>query len=198
MNEINNFDAISKHLVFPDDDQFYYIQIITRKKDGHDVNGNNRTRLIKSYRIKSKEQFDRRQDEIIKLCKAFNARAYIHFTRRSQKAVMEKLLVLIPQHYLNDTYDKATSLFDTACGQTYVRTSKTFLIDVDKEDLDIANYIQDVVENVLKRKVLFVNNSVSGKHIICEPFNVAEFNKVFKNIDIQKNNPTLLYYCKTM
>ena len=34
----------------------------------------------------------------------------------------------------------------------------------------------------------------SGVHLITKRFDVTEFKKQFPNIDIQKKNPTLLYY----
>lgn len=78
--EINNFKIISDQFIFNNKNDFYYVQLIKRKKDGHNINGNNRTRLIKSYCIKSKEDLLKREDEIIKLSNLFDARAYIHMT----------------------------------------------------------------------------------------------------------------------
>lgn len=197
-NETNNFKLIAELLDFPENniDQFYYVQIIQRKKDGNNVNGNNRTRLIKSYSIKSKESLLKKEEEIKGLCKLNNARAYIHFTKRSEKTVMEKLMVAIPQYYLEGNYHKCISLFDTACGQTRIKSSSTFLIDLDEEDLSKEDDVICFVRNALDRDILAIIPTASGKHIICSPFNLSEFNKYFPDIDVQKNNPTLLYYTK--
>ena len=76
---IDNFDQIRKILKF-EDDYFYFIQIIQRKKEHPELGSNNR--IIRSYMISSEEKFDKNIMEIIHMCGAFNARAYIHLNRR--------------------------------------------------------------------------------------------------------------------
>lgn len=41
-----------------------------------------------------------------------------------------------------------------------------------------------------------INRSVSGLHLIFKPFNTKIFSDKYPEIDIQKNNPTILYYNK--
>ena len=55
----------------------YFVQILIRGKDGHNVNGSNKNRLIKFYTIKSIEDFKNKKEDIVKLCNIFNARAYM-------------------------------------------------------------------------------------------------------------------------
>jgi hypothetical protein len=40
--------------------------------------------------------------------------------------------------------------------------------------------------------------SVNGKHLITRRFDVMEFAKKYPDVDIQKKNPTLLYYPKSL
>ena len=75
--------------------EFYFLQILIRGKDGHTeqgVNGNNKNRVIKIYTIRSKEELDKVEPDIKKLCSVFNARAYIHPTKRSFKDVAVETL----------------------------------------------------------------------------------------------------------
>ena len=85
---INNFEQIKKLLEFRSEDDFYFLQILQRKKDhpAGKVNGtNNNSRLIKAYFIKSIEHLEFVEPEIIELCKLFQARAGINLNRRSFK-----------------------------------------------------------------------------------------------------------------
>ena len=53
---VDNFDLFKKIINPLNDDEFYFVQILIRGKDGHTepgVNGNNKNRLIKFYTIKS-------------------------------------------------------------------------------------------------------------------------------------------------
>jgi hypothetical protein len=42
-------------------------------------------------------------------------------------------------------------------------------------------------------KILAVIPTKSGFHLISLPFDLIEFKKDFPNVDVQKNNPTVLY-----
>lgn len=76
----DNFDKIIPLLNWRTSDDFYFLQILQRKKDhkeGIKVNGaNNNSRLIKAYYVKSLESLNFYKPKIIELCKLFNARAY--------------------------------------------------------------------------------------------------------------------------
>lgn len=43
-------------------------------------------------------------------------------------------------------------------------------------------------------KVCLAVPTKSGVHLITHPFDVGTFQKSFPNIDVHKNNPTLLYF----
>lgn len=59
---VDNFDRIASMLEFNDKDEFYFLQIIQRKKDGNVTQiGNNGYRTIKTYYIYSVEQLRRRK-----------------------------------------------------------------------------------------------------------------------------------------
>jgi hypothetical protein len=85
--EVNNFDRISNLLSF-DGKTIYLVWLVVRNKDkSTELKGNNRNRTIKSYYFTTKEHFESRWDEIIKLCKTFNCRAYIGINGKPLKSM---------------------------------------------------------------------------------------------------------------
>lgn len=86
---IDNFDLILDQLSFNNKNEFYFLQIIQRKKDGNkDLHVRNGYRLIKSYYVYSKEELINLKDRIIELCKNNNARAYINLNVRNAKEII--------------------------------------------------------------------------------------------------------------
>ena len=80
----DNFDRVIKFMEFSNPDDFYFLQIIQRKKDGNETGrGNNGARLIKAYYIRSTQHLLEKKNKIIELCKNNNARAYITVNKRS-------------------------------------------------------------------------------------------------------------------
>ena len=70
---VNNFDSLSLYFnKLQDKEDFFYVQVIQRKKDGHRKS----ERVIRNFYIYSKEDFLKKKDYIIELCEQYNARAY--------------------------------------------------------------------------------------------------------------------------
>ena len=65
---IDNFNQIRNLLQFNSPNDFYFVQIIRRKKENPEMKerNNSYSRCIKSYYINSIEKFDTKKDEIIK------------------------------------------------------------------------------------------------------------------------------------
>lgn len=57
---INNFDLIQNILSFEDPGDFYYLQILQRKKDINNTVSSSNHRVVKSYYINSIEEFTNR------------------------------------------------------------------------------------------------------------------------------------------
>ena len=88
VQEVDNFDLLVNNLNFNTKDEFYFLQVIQRKKDGNITQiGNNGYRTIKTYYIYSKEQLALKADKIRELCLRNNARAYIHPNKRNAKEI---------------------------------------------------------------------------------------------------------------
>ena len=199
MKEVNNFKLISSNLDFNSEDDFYFLQVIKRPKDGNNCRGNNKNRLIKYYLIKSIEQLLSYESEIINLCKMYNARAYIHPTKRSFEDVARKYCLNVTENVINKHYHLSGKEYSTACGQVYNTKDKLYIVDIDvplnRTHNEMLLFIERECEPI-GNKLKFIVPTLSGAHLIVSPFNVKKFTDKFPNIDIHKNNPTLLYYFK--
>ena len=203
MKIVDNFELFKSVMKFDSEDDFYFVQILIRGKDGHTeqgVNGNNKNRLIKIYTIKSAEHLSRVEDEIKAICHAINARAYIHPARRSFREVADEMFRNFTQTYLSHNDIGLKGCYSTACGKSFVTKHKFYVVDLDGEDAtidklnEIAEYIEDNCEPFEGIKLQYIVPTAHGEHLICKPFNTARFNQKYPNIDVHKNNPTLLYF----
>jgi hypothetical protein len=87
------------------------------------------------------------------------------------------------------------NLFDSIVRQmkTY---EKRWIVDVDTKDEDIILNIRYTI-NTIRPEGLKIHRTIptkNGVHLITDRFDVMEFKKHYPEIDIQKKNPTLLYY----
>lgn len=201
---VDNFSIIENILEFKNKDEFYYLQIIQRKKDGNIVqNGSNRYRTIKSFYIFSKKQFLNRQEKIKELCIKNNARAYIHLNKRNAREVALASIQQYAKLVSEGNSYQGYRVWDSACGGNRARGYKPlWVIDIDSKD---PEYVKTVIELVNgcrgaeENKVRYQIPTLHGYHLITIGFDVQQFSlKLAINnmdpIDIQKDNPTLLYY----
>lgn len=197
---VDNFEQI-KELLFNGtepltDDEFYFLQVLVRGKDGNKVSGNNKNRLVKFYRITKPEQLDLYRDEIVSLCRATNARAYINPTPRNYKQVANLVVEDTVRTYVSQNYIGLPSMYPTACGKSFVKEKRCYIVDLDNCSVDAASWIgyAAVIMNLCGGKIKAVVPTKSGVHLICSKFNTKLFSDRFPDIDVHKNNPTLLYY----
>ena len=218
---VDNFDIIKRLLMFEDKDDFYFLQIIQRKKDGNDVpSANNGYRTIKTYYIRSLEDFDRRKPAIIQLCEQNNARAYINLNVRNAKEVALTAAKAYIDLVREDRYNQGHRVYDHACGVTpKMGVKKKWIVDVDTKDIDKVkrlcdvickcrsgchyNAINDVYDNVIEEIP-----TPHGVHLITHGFDVSEFKKhlqaecdtifteeeIKEMCNVKKDNPTILYF----
>lgn len=193
---INNIDIIKPLLNFSEKGDFYMLYVFKRKKDQPEGERDNHqsVRTIKTYCIESIDQLENRYDEIIQLCEMFKARAYIHIQKQNHNDVAMNMITEIVNRIQSDQINQK-NVFDSVVGQ--IKTNeKRWIVDIDTKDFD---YMEEVAEciNTLRpegAKIEAVIPTKSGVHLITKRFDVMEFKKQYPNIDIQKKNPTLLYY----
>ena len=60
--------------------------------------------------------------------------------------------------------------------------------------IKMREYINELQKEAGKEQGMTFIKTRSGFHIITQPFNVMKFKERYPEVDIQKKNPTLLYY----
>ena len=191
---IDNIQLILPFLKFESKDDFYYLQILQRKKENPQLGSN--SKVIKNYYIASEEYLLNRYDEIKKLCEIFNARAMIRLNKRSFEKVGFKCMTNLANTMMNKEYSFINKSYDRACGLSHNDKDKKWILDIDEKNLNIPEleYLLATLEPRGK-KVIIQLDSKSGYHLITSPFNVDEFKKKYTKyeIEVHKDNPTNLY-----
>lgn len=209
---INNIELIKPLLNYEKPGDFYMLYVFKRKKDQPEGEKDNHqsVRTIKTYCIESIEHLERRYDEIIQLCEMFKARAYIHIQKQNHFDVSLNMMVSLAQRIQNGQHNQK-GLFDSVVGQ--IKTNeKRWIIDVDDSEVvsplmvaHIEYNCKPITEMNFDKigipigyktgpKVEAVIPTKNGHHLITKKFDVMKFKEEYPNVDIQKKNPTLLYY----
>jgi len=197
---IDNIAQIKKLLNFTDDGDFYMLYVLKRKKDQPEGERDNHqsVRTIKTYSIDSIEYLEKRYDEIIQLCELFKARAYIHIQKQSHKDVSLDMLLALAQR-IKDGQHNQKNLFDSVVGQLKTN-EKRWIVDIDTNNgFELAKIMGALGQiEPIGPKVEAVLPTKNGYHLITTKFNTKVFEEQFPEIDLQKKNPTLLYYPKSL
>lgn len=202
---IDNFKEIRKHLKFESSEDFYFLQIMQRKKDGNnDVieSAHNGYRVIKSYYIKSLEEFDRRENKIKSLCNDNNARCYININRRNNREccweAVNKYMELIRNNHTHQGY----TVWDHACGISK-SVDKFWMIDIDTKDLGFKEKVKSIIKQCRSKcenPFAFEIPTKNGFHIVTQRFDLQQFkqllalDKLDENVDVHEQGIILLYF----
>jgi hypothetical protein len=193
---INNIELIKPLLNFDNEGDFYMLYVFKRKKDQPEgeIDNHQSVRTIKSYCVSSIEYLEKRYDEIVQLCEMFKARAYIHVVKQNHKDVSLNMITEIVTRIQSGQINQQ-HVFDSVVGQIKT-TEKRWIIDVDDKDTKELVNITSLIKSLRPEgsKLEACLPTKSGYHLITKRFDVMEFRKKYPNIDIQKKNPTLLYY----
>lgn len=208
---IDNIDKIKPLLNFTEDGDFYMLYVFKRKKDQPESERDNHqsVRTIKSYCIESIDHLEKRYSEIKNLCEMFKARAYIHVQKQNHKEVSLNMMVALAERIKNGTSNQK-NLFDSVVGQLKTE-EKRWIVDVDQEEVSpmMISHIEYVCKPLTQMnfdkagipdgyksgpKIEAIIPTRNGHHLITKRFDTSEFKKKYPNVDIQKKNPTLLYY----
>lgn len=190
---IDNFELIKPLLKFPNDDIYYHLQILRRGKDHPELPAANR--VIKSYFICSLESLDYVEQEVKDLCKFFGARAYINLAPKSiKKTTMLQIKYLAQRAYEGD-FKKIWKSWNTCAGEIKGEEPR-WVVDIDSNDIK-WNHVMDDIDTLepygMDTKYITNIPTKSGWHIITTPFNLQQFKEKYPDIDVHKNNPTILY-----
>lgn len=192
---IDNFELITSLLKFPNNDIYYHLQIIRRGKDHPNLPAANRT--IKAYFITDVNDLNFYKQEIKDLCKFFEARAYINLAPKSIRKTTMLQLKYLAQRTYEDDFQKIWKSWNT-CAIKIKGEEPRWVVDIDcsLEKMiywwDIKEYINEKCEPI-GNKIISIIPTKSGNHLITIPFNIKQFKEKYPDIDVHKNNPTLLY-----
>jgi hypothetical protein len=198
---MNNFDLIRKMLSFPDENAFYFLQVLKRRKDNPDL-GKDMVHLS-DYYIYSLEQFDGLKQRIIDQCNTENARAYFRLNRRDSKKVAMQVLKITVDHIMSENYRAVKNAFASCSGRFHSDPDKSWIVDIDNISIDSFNHsdeqkairqlVIDLQEETGKPPRMDFVPTKGGVHIITRPFNLNKFKKQYPDMDVHKDNPTILY-----
>lgn len=204
LNIVDNFDLVERLLDFESSDEFYFLQIIQRKKDGNVTQvANNGYRTVKTYYIYSKEQLRSKENKIKELCLRNNARAYITLNRRNANEVALASIQEYAKLVVEGNAFQGYRVYDSACGKTKASDHKAkWIVDVDTKDQEELKTIMTIINSCRGQKEYKIDAiipTVHGFHLLTCGFDTQQFAQelAIRNmnaIDIQKDNPTLLYY----
>lgn len=204
--KVDNFDLFSQALLFREDlrpdlalDVFYMVQIMTRTKDTGE-----KPKHIHTLFVESREYLMSHKDMIVKLCEAFNARAYINVNPSSYKKCVLESFTELAMMVENERYRGILSLPETMAGaytNPLGKEHKKWVVDLD--DLRTEEELQPFIDFIMneynesKRETsgeIIVVPTVSGSHLLVTPFDKRRFKDRWPNILIHENSPSLLYY----
>lgn len=201
--KIDNFKQLRKHLTFHNPNEFYFLQIIQRKKDGNEgLHVRNGYRLIRSYYIYSLEEFDSLESRIKELCESNNARAYINLNVRNAQEVALECIRKYADLVAGNFAFHGNNIWDSMCGSTKARGYKSlWVVDVDCKEEFYLNKVIEIISQCRHNDdfTLYTVPTLNGYHILCNGFDTKQFKDFLRDagldsIDIHKDNPTLLYY----
>lgn len=200
--EIDNFDTISRLLNWEDENDFYFIQILKRKKENKDLGSN--SYVVKTYYITSIESLEFHKEEMKLLANFHQARVYINLNKRNfEKCALQTARIILDQ-IANKDYKSSRKAFNTICGKYSSDTDKKWIIDIDDKGFGFSDYerLKIILQNcepiIVNEKIQAVIPTKNGCHVITSPFNVETFRYLWSSLDkemleIHKNNPTILY-----
>lgn len=192
---IDNFEQIKKLLKFENEDDFYFSQIIQRKKENPEVGSN--SHVVKTYYIKSVSDLDYYKGEMMCLAEFHNARVCINLNRRSFEKVAFQNLKKNLDVIMNKDYKSVRKSYNSVCGLMSNEKDKSWIVDVDSKGRE-ANDVLKCIDGCRPEgnKLKTIIETKNGVHLITSPFDIQQFRKSFPFIDIHKDNPSILYIPK--
>lgn len=204
---VNNAIKIKMMLSFEDKDDFYFVQVLKRRKDNPDLSRD--MVVISNYYIESLEHYDKIVPQIIKICDVENARAYFRLNKRNYKHLSYHMLKRVVEVISSGAYKSLKGSFDSVTGEYHNDKNKTWVVDVDYKDFDpnislttstnegildqLCPLLEKLQREAKRDPLLEILPTKNGLHIITRPFNLQEFRKSYPKMDIHKDNPCLLY-----
>ncbi len=188
---IDNFDQIKRLLSWGSEDEFYFCQVLKRKKENKELGSN--SHVVKTYYLKSLEDLDKDMGEMVCLAEYHNARVCINLNKRSFERTSYHTLQKITDQIMNRDFKQVRKAYNSVCGM-YAQGDKTWVVDIDgtgRESNEVLKFIDTLQPE--GNKLITILPTKNGLHLITKPFNLKGFHEKYPHIDVHKNNPTILY-----
>lgn len=204
---INNFTLIGRLLdQLAREDLVFDLIVLQRKKD---VPEHKSGKIIYRKLIRSKDSLLEREFLIKTLCEHYKARAYINLSGKSREDITKKLSTKALDDVLYTHNYSPERILGSAIGDTNGNKEyKLWVVDVDfiqKPDAFsinrmLAEKVRDTINSCRPEgnKIFATVPTRHGMHFITFPFDVQEFNKANLDVEVKKDNPTLLYYPESL
>jgi hypothetical protein len=201
---INNFEQLENYFDRKtSNDDFYFVQVIQRKKDGVELPSyTSGARVIRSFYFFDRLEFRRQKPYIIELCNNNNARAYFWVNiRNAFDVACESIRQFTELIQAGNTY-QGKDVYSRASGRTRSnKYDKLWIVDID--DMSIVEQIKEIILSCrgAEDRLYDVVPTVQGCHLITRGFDVEQFKQKLAiaklpDVNVHKENPTLLYYNK--
>lgn len=192
---VDNFNIIAGLLPEKaDNDTFWVIRIIGRRKDNPDLSKN--SKCYKTYTVQSRSELLYLYDEIVENAVNNRARAYFNPNARSWRKVAMATLKKTAEYIASEDYSSvllaAERCLDRGAPKGY---KKIWVIDTDDpQQYTTTKALLDAIEIPVIAEVPTVN----GVHLLVKPFNLEDFAAMWyysePSPEIKRNGHTLLYY----
>ena len=94
-------------------------------------------------------------------------------------------------------FRSARKAYESVCGTYSDEHTKKWIIDIDEKSFkllsEIEEFIQTCEPNVGESKKVITLETKSGYHLITTPFRLDVFKAKYPEIEVHKDNPTILY-----
>lgn len=201
--KIDNFYYLSYYFDNLTTDEFLFVTIIQRKKDGHSElsNNNDGYRTIKMFTISSLTELMSYKKTIVELCTKLKARAYVNVEKRNYKEIALYCATDFIDLIRNNNSKNIMKVVQSCCSKYRARgATKYFTLDIDSKNGDLLTKAISMVTEC-GGVVQTILNTVNGYHVICTVFNREQFEQLIhmysvEDVTVKVNSPVLLYYNK--
>ncbi|MGM9530850.1 hypothetical protein [Intestinibacter sp.] len=204
MKICDNFEQLSTFFdILKDSDDFYFVQIIQRKKDGIELPSyTSGARTIRSFYFFNKKHFLEQKEYIKELCRNNKARAYFWINPRNTVDVACESIKQFAELIQSGNTKQGIAVYDRATGSSRsAKYDKLWIVDLDSKDIEYKNTVISLIEECRPEgnKIKYIIPTINGYHLITSKFDKHLFQqklaiKQLDNLDIHNDNPTLLYY----
>jgi hypothetical protein len=191
---VNNTAKIGTMISF-DNDDFYFVQILKRRKDNIDLERD--MIVINNYYIESVEHYIKTIPHIIELCIMENARAYIRLNKRNYKKLGSHMVKRVVDIVFSENSNSLKGVFNSIAGEFHSDTDKKWVIDIDNDkEVQYSELLEEATrlqKETGRDPMAEIFPTKNGIHLITRPFNLQKFKEKFPTIDVHKDANTILY-----